>query len=491
MPDNNALLKKVRRAAAKIAGETQNAEHMALLAGIDTALNELMQVDQPDFYRQFIADGQRLLEEGLALLPASQPSDLASLQFDDIQGAHPDQIGKTIDALNSALISVVKQLDEAISTEQKSYLKRLTDWEVSLYEHRTKSALPTQAGEGQGFSRETLQAYLEQKFPTWKNVQVTQFQPLKGGFSKKTILFETMDELNGKQPMVIRAEQDGTLLTMWDGSDVGREFYSIQVIFNAGLPAPEPLWLETDTRCLGHRFLVTKRIEGDVLGTPGGPTQPLSDEQLHSMIDWMLKMHAVKLDPQDPIVQKSHFNNWLGFKSTAEAERHFLSNAIDTAYEQKSTLTPLLLRIQRWLLDNVPDEEVEPVIVHTDFCLNNMLFDANGISAILDWETSKFGDPAEELVWTGRNLQSLISREKLVELYEERTGKKISEYRLAYYEIKKGFDVIVTIMNGLDLIQDYETTDITLCIMCYQYMYMSCQPINDLIDRAEAIKAGN
>ena len=86
MPDNNALLKKVRRAAAKIAGETKNAEHMALLTGIDTALNELMQVDQPDFYRQFIADGQRLLEEGIALLPASQQSDLASLQFDDIQG---------------------------------------------------------------------------------------------------------------------------------------------------------------------------------------------------------------------------------------------------------------------------------------------------------------------------------------------------------------------------------------------------------------------
>ena len=52
----------------------------------------------------------------------------------------------------------------------------------------------------------------------------------------------------------------------------------------------------------------------------------------------------------------------------------------------------------RWLHDRLPDE-VRAVPVHGDFRTGNLLFDRDGLAAVLDWELAHLGDPAEDLGW--------------------------------------------------------------------------------------------
>lgn len=52
----------------------------------------------------------------------------------------------------------------------------------------------------------------------------------------------------------------------------------------------------------------------------------------------------------------------------------------------------------RWLAEHRPSES-EPVVVHGDFRMGNLLVDSSGITAVLDWELAHLGSGAEDLGW--------------------------------------------------------------------------------------------
>jgi aminoglycoside phosphotransferase (APT) family kinase protein len=52
----------------------------------------------------------------------------------------------------------------------------------------------------------------------------------------------------------------------------------------------------------------------------------------------------------------------------------------------------------RWLAANRPPP-VDPVVVHGDFRLGNLVVGDDGLRAVLDWELAHVGDPREDLGW--------------------------------------------------------------------------------------------
>ena len=52
----------------------------------------------------------------------------------------------------------------------------------------------------------------------------------------------------------------------------------------------------------------------------------------------------------------------------------------------------------RWLRANAP-EPAPSRLVHGDFRLGNFIVDENGLAAVIDWELSHLGDPAEDIGW--------------------------------------------------------------------------------------------
>jgi aminoglycoside phosphotransferase (APT) family kinase protein len=59
---------------------------------------------------------------------------------------------------------------------------------------------------------------------------------------------------------------------------------------------------------------------------------------------------------------------------------------------------PVLELAVRWLRDRMPPEPA-PRLVHGDYRNGNIIVDASGLVAVLDWEGAHLGDPAEDLAW--------------------------------------------------------------------------------------------
>src|SRR5437763_8435654 len=118
----------------------------------------------------------------------------------------------------------------------------------------------------------------------------------------------------------------------------------------------------------------------------------------------------------------------------------------------KTRELPLVQEVGGWLEDNKP-ESPAATIVHGDFRLGNTMF-ADGaparLIAIFDWELATIGDPLADLgyltaTWSERSdaarletmfdrltvthAEGFLSRDELIALYEERTGRSMSDLR--------------------------------------------------------------
>ena len=486
MAQNIQLLKQVRKAATRVNQTTNNPEHKALMTAADAVFNELILQDKPEFYLNHLAQGKRLLAEGHALLATlgTKTSPQQSLRSfnDDVR---TDVVMEEITRLSGQLVDVVELLDESRSSTEKSYLVRLGDWENSLYQHRME-ATPNPADTlAKDLQPDDLLAYLQRKFPQWKKLELLNFAPLAGGFSKKTILFETEDDVNGHQAMVMRAEQGADLLG-YEGSDVTQEFHTIQLMRRAGIPVAEPLWLEADASQLGMRFIVSRKAIGKTQGGNMGSDEPVSAALIDCMLTTMIKLHGIRLEAQDPLVQKSHLGEWMHCKTVTDAQRFCVTELFPRlARKTGIAMTPQLLRGLKWLQRNVPEVDEPAAIVHIDFAFNNLIIDKDQITAVLDWESSRLGDPAEEITWTQQSLASHITLPDFLERYERETGRRISEYRIAYCKVQKCALNALCILSALRILDTDDTANISLGVLGLRYMAIFASQFNPLIEAAE------
>ncbi len=484
------LLKQLRRASLGIAGATDNAAFKALLAAADVALNTLQQQESPTFYLRYLADGSALLQEGRALAAqhGASLSSATSSRPDLSLDTRMDVLDSEIHRLHKALGEVVTVLDEQRSVAEKAFLVRMSDWESNLYQHNFELAAEGADRATPAITSIALQTYLTQRFPERKNLTVTNFAVLDGGFSKKTILFETQDTLFGSQSMVMRAEQPIDILR-YEGSDVTQEFYMIQLMREAGLPIAEPLWLESDRRHLGTRFIVSRKADGKTYGGNLGSNEAPSPELVRSMVSTFIHMHSIKIDSSNPLAQKSHLKEWLPCRDSLQATIHYTANEFLPRLMRLTDIpvSPQLVRGIKWLQDNIPDTGDEaPVIVHIDFALNNLIINGDRITAVLDWESSRFGDPAEDIIWTQQNIAAYISLPELLQRYKAGTGRDISPRRLAYARIAKCALNAITCMSAMRALDKEDNANINCSILGYKYMSLFGAQFNSLIAAAES-----
>jgi aminoglycoside phosphotransferase (APT) family kinase protein len=102
----------------------------------------------------------------------------------------------------------------------------------------------------------------------------------------------------------------------------------------------------------------------------------------------------------------------------------------------------------RWLdrqLASLPAEGRPACVVHGDFRIGNMLYDEHGLTAVLDWEGTHFGEPEEDLAWLctrvwrfGKNdleAGGIAPREEWIRAYERAAGRPINRDRVAAWEV--------------------------------------------------------
>ena len=492
-PSDGQLLKQLRKTTGQLLKESASPEHQALLGTMDIVINELLLRNENAFFVGHYNKGYSLLAEGLALLGNKGDgitADIADLpkQLDDTVSMNT--IGAHSLVLTAALEKLVNIVGHDTDASALSLLKRVTDWELDLYAHRLKRAPASKSGSDAPqvtIDKDNLQHYLHRRKPDWTNLEITDFRQIAGGFSKCTLLIDTVDAVNGKQSLAVRAEQPIHLLEL-DGSNIANEYPLVKKAFDAGIPVAEPLWLESDASLLGTRFLISRKAGGTNFGTAKGGEGHLPDAVVKDLARVMANIHNIPLKRGDAWINESHFGKWLDYGTTRQNTLARIAEWRKQFRDARLYPSPVIARAMNWLEANVPDHEDAPVFLHGDFGPHNLLLDGERVSAALDWEISTPGDPAYDVTWFLNCAGDSVDRQQFLDAYRDAGGKAISEYRLRYFDVFPCMFMPLTCNAALKLLEENDAANINFAYYGLQFMHTYPSRLDAAIEKAEATK---
>ena len=90
-----------------------------------------------------------------------------------------------------------------------------------------------------------------------------------------------------------------------------------------------------------------------------------------------------------------------------------------------------------WLAARVPGSDRAAVLVQGDAGPGNFLFDATGVTGLVDWEMAHLGHPLEDIgcVLARSLVQPMIEADRLIALYEAASGTRYTRQELIYATI--------------------------------------------------------
>src|SRR3954452_10355466 len=214
------------------------------------------------------------------------------------------------------------------------------------------------------------------------------------------------------------------------------EFEVLQAAYEAGVSVPRPVAYIADLE--GREAFVMERLDGETIGRRI-VRGPVSEQLPVQMAEDLAKIHA--LPP-----------GRLPFLEEATVER--LVDEFDEVDEP-----PPAIELGLWWLREHRPPPREPVVVHGDFRIGNLVIDGSGLVGVLDWGVAHLEHPARglscalvRLAHPARALSFALVRawrfgsdelrlggigdvEPYLERYNELTGFDVRPEELDYWEL--------------------------------------------------------
>ncbi|MDF1685217.1 MAG: phosphotransferase family protein [Parvibaculaceae bacterium] len=281
--------------------------------------------------------------------------------------------------------------------------------------------------------------YLQHKMPHVSNVEVRDLSRIHGGASRETYRLTGHWDEEGTavaKPLILRRDPEVSLIE----TERDLEFNAYLAFHGTGVPVPEALFLELETKWLDRPFFVMEQIIESEAASPflPDPYGALADKLAPQFFGILGKISAQQPDAiglassmEQPALEAcavGQLDYWVGEINKDALEPN-----------------PLLQSAIRWLRRNPPPPPKRLSVVHGDYRTGNFLYNTSGdITAILDWEMCHLGDPLEDLAWAidplwafenGDRPASLMEREAALALWEEASGFDIDRAALLWWEV--------------------------------------------------------
>ena len=234
------------------------------------------------------------------------------------------------------------------------------------------------------FDTDKLARYLEDRIPGFRGPLVaTKFA---GGQSNPTFMLEAQ---SGRY--VLRRQPPGELLK--SAHAVDREFRVLVALANTDVPVPRAYNLCEDRDVIGSMFYVMSFAAGRIFWDPSlaeldkGARAPI----YAAIVETLAALHNVDVDA-------------VGLADYGRAGNYFERQIGVWTKQYRASETERLEAMEtliEWLPANCPQDDGLPSLVHGDFRIDNLIFDAVDpkIIAILDWELSTLGNPLADLAY--------------------------------------------------------------------------------------------
>lgn len=262
---------------------------------------------------------------------------------------------------------------------------------------------------------------------------------LEGGHSNLT--YKLIDA-KGKEA-VIRRPPQGQLLPK--AHDMSREWALISALGPTPVPVPQALGFCESPDVTGAWFYVMGCINGRPLYNNEETEEWVPEERrvtlANSFVDVLADLHAV--DPESVGLADLGKHDSYVARQLKTWYRSWNASIEGASYDD-----PRAHELQKFFLDNLPDQG--PIrVVHGDYGLHNCLTGPDStVAAVVDWEISTLGDPLADLAYAlnffpdptdqipiapeaATAVPGFPTRQQMAQRYADRTGRDLS--RLDYY----------------------------------------------------------
>lgn len=260
---------------------------------------------------------------------------------------------------------------------------------------------------------------------------------LSGGANQETYRLVIATD-RGERRLCLRRAAGGTGHHQSHAPGLATEALLMQVAHAAQVPEPAILHVLEAEDGLGEGFLM-EWLDGETLGAKiaRGPdfagVRPRLARQCGEIL---ARIHAIDLDATGlrqrlETVTPAAFvrDKWL-------------------RYQSFDTPQPMIDYTARWLLEHLPQDD-RLTLVHNDFRNGNLMVDASGIRAVLDWEIAHIGSPLRDLGWlctrswrfgvSDKPVGGFGDYEDLIAGYEAVSGHCVDRAALHFWEVFGSF----------------------------------------------------
>jgi aminoglycoside phosphotransferase (APT) family kinase protein len=245
--------------------------------------------------------------------------------------------------------------------------------------------------------------------------EVAGLNRLSGGASRETWRFEA----DGRT-CIVQRQRPG------DVRDMGVEARAIRAAARAGAPVAEVLAAGTDPS--GSDFVVSAAVPGETIARKilRDDAYERARQALPAQLgDALGRIHQVEPGTVNGLPGSDQLDQYREILD-ASGQPH-----------------PTFELAFRWLHEHRP-ATTRRTLVHGDFLLGNVIVDAEGLAAVLDWELAHAGDPMEDLGWlcvrawrfgASPPVAGVGRYEELFEAYEAASGLPVDPEVVHWWEV--------------------------------------------------------
>ncbi|MEX0735497.1 MAG: phosphotransferase family protein [Steroidobacteraceae bacterium] len=245
------------------------------------------------------------------------------------------------------------------------------------------------------------------------------------------------------------------------GHDMGREFRVLSALAPDFPECPRPVHHCADESVIGAPFYLVERIRGIILRRdyPAGlaATPVMVRAQQHALVATLARLHG--LDCRAPaLAELGRPEGYVARQVAGWTERYGRARTPDAASADAVTA---------WLAASQPVESRYPAVIHNDYKLDNVVFDAADparLIGVLDWEMATVGDPLMDLgcslaYWVQADdsaellatrmlpthLPGSLNRSEVLESYASMSGRSLPDFR--FYRVFGLFRLAVIVQQ--------------------------------------------